>query len=674
MTQSVGLIAQIMSIHIGLYRYARQRQPTAADPCLEAATVADTKRLAASSSAPLLADKALRTAGSESHGTRRHQESASVRRPDPMAHSHDWDTTGTTRRERRITPRPNSRENITDLRGGRLAVTPDRPRAGIYARVSRDDRPQDGRNLAGQIDMGRDYCAQKGYTPAYELAEDDRGASGADTDLPMLNKARELARAGLIEVLVVREIDRLSRNLPKQLQVEEELRRYGVRIEYVLYEYPSTPEGELMKNMKAAWAQFERDMVRTRCQRGMVEKVKAGSVHIAGGNAPLGYKLVRVARRDRLEIVESEAATVRLIFLLYTEGGNRGPLTIKAIAQYLSALGVPSPDDLRQHHKKQMGYGHWGGSSVANILKNTTYSGTWLYGKKPHQHDGRVRADREACIPVSVPAIVSPATWEKAQKRLGQNLTFSLRNTKEPYLLRRRLTCNCGCDMGSRSMQNKRGRKGGKLLYYYCRSMGRAGETRTCHAPYARADHVDRALWAWVRSLIDDPSLLARTYAQRLDETDRLNAPIRAKVAALEARIGDNTRLLARLLNLYIAEDLSRAEYLERRQRLESENAGLGAQRDQAESQLSSVQSLTDEAGGWAAFVGGVRAALDALEDESGFELQARIIETLDLRARLSVEDGQRLAHIRLGTGLAASIVIHNPVLSPVAALPAPPP
>ena len=98
-------------------------------------------------------------------------------------------------------------------------------RAVLYARVSGDDRGKDGRNLAGQLEMGREYAREHGYTVVAELAEDDRGASGAAIDLPELTRVRDMAQADEFDVLVVREIDRLSRNLAKQLIVEEELRQ-----------------------------------------------------------------------------------------------------------------------------------------------------------------------------------------------------------------------------------------------------------------------------------------------------------------------------------------------------------------------------------------------------------------------------------------------------------------
>ena len=67
-------------------------------------------------------------------------------------------------------------------------------RAVLYARVSGDDRSKDGRNLEGQLEMGREYAQGHRYQVVAELTEDDRGASGAEIDLPELNKVRHMAQ------------------------------------------------------------------------------------------------------------------------------------------------------------------------------------------------------------------------------------------------------------------------------------------------------------------------------------------------------------------------------------------------------------------------------------------------------------------------------------------------
>ena len=77
-------------------------------------------------------------------------------------------------------------------------------RAVLYARVSGDDRRNEDRNLAGQLTMCRDYARSRGYEIVTELAEDDRGASGAAFELEQLNRASEMARNGAFDVFVTR--------------------------------------------------------------------------------------------------------------------------------------------------------------------------------------------------------------------------------------------------------------------------------------------------------------------------------------------------------------------------------------------------------------------------------------------------------------------------------------
>ncbi|MDP6792946.1 MAG: recombinase family protein, partial [Anaerolineales bacterium] len=141
-------------------------------------------------------------------------------------------------------------------------------RAVLYARVSSDDTGNDGSNLQSQLGMCREYAEQQGYSVIRELAEDERGASGADHNLPQLSKAMEMARDGAYEVFVVRELDRLARNMRKQFNIEDELKAEDVRIDYVLGRYVDDWRGEFLKNIEAAVAQAERDQIRERTRRG----------------------------------------------------------------------------------------------------------------------------------------------------------------------------------------------------------------------------------------------------------------------------------------------------------------------------------------------------------------------------------------------------------------------
>jgi DNA invertase Pin-like site-specific DNA recombinase len=69
--------------------------------------------------------------------------------------------------------------------------------------------------MGRQLEICHEYAQSRGYTIVAELSEDERGAGGADFDLPKLQETLEMARQGAFNVLVVRELDRLARSLAK---------------------------------------------------------------------------------------------------------------------------------------------------------------------------------------------------------------------------------------------------------------------------------------------------------------------------------------------------------------------------------------------------------------------------------------------------------------------------
>ena len=151
-------------------------------------------------------------------------------------------------------------------------------RAVTYARVSYDDRDNEGRNLDSQLEMCRDYAAKQGYTIVAELAEDDRGASGADLDLPQLSRVLDMAKGNEFDVFIIRELDRLARDIVKQMIVERDLKKAGVAIEYVLYQFPPGPTGDLSRHMMAAIAEYQRQDAIVKTARGRRNMVKEGKV------------------------------------------------------------------------------------------------------------------------------------------------------------------------------------------------------------------------------------------------------------------------------------------------------------------------------------------------------------------------------------------------------------
>ena len=506
-------------------------------------------------------------------------------------------------------------------------------RALIYARVSYDDRKNGARNLEGQVEDGRGHCAGRGHRIVAELKEDDRGASGADWDLPMLNQALDMARAGEFDVLVVRELDRFARSLAKQLVIEGEFKRHGVEVEYILGEYPDTPEGNLNKNIKAVIAEYERLKTAERVTRGLRLRVKAGRVILHGDKPPYGYRF----ENNALIVREPEAQIVRLIFGWYVYGDedSKRRLSIRAIAKRLTEMKVPTWADIHnQGFGKRRGRGEWGASSVGSILGKEAYCGVWYYGKT--DKTGKVNP-REHWIPVEVPAIVSRELWEAAQERRTRNRELAKRNTKNHYLVSRRVTCQCGTKMAGRITD--------RWKYYYCpKSQGRFVE-QGCDARHFRADHVDAAAWGWVKGILQDPEALRASLEVQQAEQERANQPLRDRLAVLDDLLADNRRQLEKLLDLYLAGDFDKEMLTERKARLETTVTALEKEQADLVTTLE-VTTLTDDQimtiEDFAKEVAGGLA-----EAETDFDARRHIIDLLDVRATLTIEEGQRVAYVR---------------------------
>ncbi len=526
-------------------------------------------------------------------------------------------------------------------------------RAVLYARVSSDDRAKTGgENLADQLRLCREHAEQRGYQVEGELAEDDRGASGASFDLPQLSRALEMARAGQFDVLIVRELDRLSRDLAKQLIVEQELKRAGVAIEYVLYDFPDTPEGRLNKNLRAMLAEYEREKIKQRMTRGKLRKIRDGEA-INHGHPPFGYQNVEVGGKATLAINEDEAATVRLIFRWYTEGdGEQGPMSMRALARKLSDLRIPTYNDLRKMQdctkKTLKGRGQWERSAVGSILSNETYTGTWYYGRRSW--------DEDDWIAVDVPVIIDAATWEAAQERRSANKRDAKRNRKHDYLLAGRLRCgSCGRMMvGSPNYSYYKGQRTGMQLYYRCQAHARdyACEYRGISF---RAEWADAIAWRWVRELLTKPKGLESSLRDYQAQREKLNQPLRERLDVIEGLLSETRAKLRRLMDLYINGEFDREDLTARKSSLENERDTLQERRAHIEGRLQDQLFSEERLQSILAFAETIGAGIE--DADADCDKRREIVEALEVTGELYIKDGEKWMRLFGALGETASIV-----------------
>lgn len=239
-------------------------------------------------------------------------------------------------------------------------------------RVSTEKQVDYDNNHEADIPMQRKAChrfaEQMGWQIVHEEQED--GVSGHKVRAENRDKIqaiKELARKGAFDILLVFMFDRIGRIADETPFVVEWFVKNGIQVW-------STQEGEQrfdnhidkLLNYIRFWqadGESEKTSIRTRTSLGQL--VEDG--HYKGGNAPIGYELVRSGRMNKkkhelydLKIKEEDASTVRRIFEKYVLEGYG----VQKIANDLNGEGIRNPTGNR-----------WSYNTIRNILLNPTYTG-----------------------------------------------------------------------------------------------------------------------------------------------------------------------------------------------------------------------------------------------------------------------------------------------------------
>jgi DNA invertase Pin-like site-specific DNA recombinase len=177
------------------------------------------------------------------------------------------------------------------------------PRAALYARVSTDEQSPDL-----QVEELRRLAEQRGWRVVDEYV--DRGVSGVKESRPALDALLADAQAGKLDLVAVWKLDRLGRSLQHLLRTLDCLTGWGVQFASARDSGIDTtsPSGRLMLHMLAAFAQFERDLLRERVIAG-VRRAQAQGKHC--GRKPVAIDLrPAVAMLDRGHGIKTTARSL----------------------------------------------------------------------------------------------------------------------------------------------------------------------------------------------------------------------------------------------------------------------------------------------------------------------------------------------------------------------------
>ena len=201
---------------------------------------------------------------------------------------------------------------------------PKRSRCAIYTRKSSEEGlDMEFNSLDAQREACEAYVASQRSEGWATIRDryDDGGFSGGTLERPALKRLVEDIEVGLIDVIVVYKIDRLSRSLMDFAKLVEVFDRNSVTFVSVTQSFNTTTSmGRLTLNILLSFAQFEREVIGERIRDKFAASRKRGMW--MGGCVPIGYDV-----KDRKLVVnEAEAQTVRMIFERFAALGSASTL------------------------------------------------------------------------------------------------------------------------------------------------------------------------------------------------------------------------------------------------------------------------------------------------------------------------------------------------------------
>lgn len=385
-------------------------------------------------------------------------------------------------------------------------------RASIYLRVSTEEQVLEGHGLDAQLSKCMAFIQSQGFTLLEEHIFRDEGLSGAlpKSERPGLNNLVESAKRKEFDVIIVYKIDRLSRKLKVTVDIAEELKLINVHIKSVTEPFDTmTPFGMFMLNFLANNAEFEKETIRMRMTDGRTASAKKGNWVV--GMPPYGY--VKNEETKKLEIVESEAEVVKMLFNWCVHE----KLSLKKIAERINGMGINSPKHVMIN--KRVTHNFWWERTLGRVLTNQIYSGLSYFRKykRPYKNltsilDDDAKRPEAEWIEQKVPPIITKELFDRATKQLTLNRTNAERNMQRSYLYSTLLTCGyCGFKMFSGYQPPRKGKHTDKTGRYYhgvYRKKDMVGTTKRCPTCPQYAESRLEPIWETLVDILKNPKNL----------------------------------------------------------------------------------------------------------------------------------------------------------------------
>ena len=409
----------------------------------------------------------------------------------------------------------------------------------LYARKSTDVEDKQVLSIEAQIDELRELTKRENLSIVEEFIEK---RSAKIPGRPIFNDMLARIQNGEAQGIVCWKIDRLSRNPVDSGKIQWLLQK-GIITHIQTHgqsHYPN--DNVLMMSVELGMANEYVRQLSENTARGLRQKARRGEFP---GFAPIGY--INNPAIKKIELHRKNAKIVKKLFEMYATG----KVNLKYIAEFMEKSGIKS----RKNNRCNI-------SRISAILTNPIYYGHF-------RHAGEIYEGNHK-------PIITKELFDKANAVL-QSRNRQPNKKINPKPLCGLLSC-ASCGMGiTGEIKIKRQKNGNthQYTYYHC---SKKSKTRKCDEPCIRGEELDRQLSAMLGAYAMSKEWVEELFGKLDIEETKINTSLGDAVLEMREKSEDFSRNLARLTDVYVAQDIEREDYLERRRTLMSEKKSVDEQ------------------------------------------------------------------------------------------------
>jgi site-specific DNA recombinase len=229
---------------------------------------------------------------------------------------------------------------------------------------------------------------------------------------------------------------------------------------------------------------------------------------------------------------------------------------------------------------------------------------------------------REEWIPIDIPPIIDPATFEAAQALLVRNRTQATRNRKHAYLfIHGRLRCGqCGCAMIG--LTNSKG-----YAFYRCSRAAHLDVVTPHTRRNVQATAMEPIVWEAVERALNNPTLITAELERRREGTSTQQADLDRERQHYHRQLTQCDKDLKRWEAAYLGEAIDLADFKAKKTEIDARRASAERELTRLDDQQRLIERAELETDSIMEYCARVRQELQ----DFTLEEKQRALEALDI-------------------------------------------